>query len=558
MADKADKLSRAGFHSVLIISSVLNYRRKLAMALVKLLSKPAFSVINPAEQGLPDKNYDWSSVDLLLVDLSEHKPQIRPWFFELSNSGGLPPVIFLDNNATVDDAGDMVRAGAADYIDMISLSPPRLSRALLIAVSRQRLSVGLSEAAAGRMDNDELATQVMPMIQEKAPSYTGSYPQISGMTDEPTEVMPPVKLATPESASDDTSPDSEDEDSFLTTGLIEILDRIQIEKSAAKEAKSVTDAHFLTTGLMSILERKQVLESELPKEKPPQATAFSVGHHWPFTQQQLEDRQASVGDYNIRKFIAVGGSASVFKVHSKKGGKALAMKLYDNEMGDEQGQERFLRGYRLIQPIRHPNIVTIREVGVSEGSAYVVMEFFSGGDLKSRLGEGISRQQAVHYVVEIAGALDSAHEQQILHRDLKPSNILFRADGSLALLDFGIAKLMAENQDNVTQAGQVVGTSHYVSPEQALGQEMDARSDLYALGVILYEMLEGKRPYTGSSPIETMQKHVRDPVPSLSGASDPLDQIISRLMAKNREDRYATGAALIDALTEAVPDLMDN
>ena len=558
MAEELKQLAESGFNRVLIICSVLNYRRSLAMALLKLLPAPIFTALDPAEQGLPDENYDWSSADLLLIDLSEYKSEIRAWFFEISGSTSVPPVIFLDNRATVDDAGDMVRAGAADYIDVTHLNTRRLARALLFAASSRENKVEQIDDGRGEhgqpIENLE-ATQLLSVMKSELPSFTDTFPNIKPMTDEPTEMLPVLTPAMLEAMQDEKE-SVEEEASFLTTGLMDILDRQQLKKAAMDEPETISGSTFLTAGLMSILEREQVVENELPKAGIEQAIPLTMGKRWPFTQQQLDQGEASIGEYQVLEFIAVGGTASVFKARHQQGGDIVALKLFDNDAGDDNGQEKFLRGYRLIEQIKHPNIVSIKELLTCDGYVFVVMEYFSGGDLKTQIERGISREDAVRYTAEVAAALDTAHQQKILHRDLKPSNVMLRQDGSLALLDFGIATLMAESASHLTQVGYIVGTSHYVSPEQSVGGELDASSDLYALGVMLYEMLEGKRPYTGSSPIEIMQQHVQAPVPMLSSTSDPLNPIVRCLMAKDPGDRYASGAEVINALAQAIPALV--
>jgi hypothetical protein len=553
MAEELKQLAESGLNRVLIISSVLNYRRSLAMALLKLLPEPIFTALDPAEQGLPDENYEWSSADILLVDLSEYKPEIRAWFFEISSSTSVPPVIFLDNRATVDDAGDMVRAGAADYIDVTHLNTRRLARALLFAASSRKNKV--QQMDEGQPVENLEATQLLSVIKDELPTVTDTFPNIRPMTDEPTEVLPALTPAMLE-AMQDGKESVEEEASFLTTGLMDILDRQQLEKAAMDEPETISGSTFLTSGLMSILERDQVVENELPKAVVEQATSLTMGKRWPFTQQQLDQGEANIGEYQVLEFIAVGGTASVFKARHHQGGDIVALKLFDNDAGDDNGQERFLRGYQLIEQIKHPNIVSIKERLTCDGYVFVVMEYFSGGDLKTQIERGLSREDAVRHTAEVAAALDAAHQQKILHRDLKPSNVMLRQDGSLALLDFGIATLMAEGASHLTQVGHIVGTSHYVSPEQAVGGELDARSDLYALGVMLYEMLEAKRPYTGSSPIEIMQQHVQAPVPMLSSTSDPLNPVVRCLMAKDPGDRYASGAEVINALAQAIPALV--
>ena len=559
MSEGLQQLADSGFKRILIIGSILKYRRSLAIALLKLLPKPAFAALDPAAGGLPDKQYAWSSIDLVFIDMSENKPQIRRWFFELANSLQLPPIIFVDNRATVDDAGDMVRAGASDYIDLTRLDTRRLFRALLMAVGEKTTRMQTGTRSDTGVGGEPLGNGLFQVIEDAGSPLGESPPEDIGMTDEPTEVLPVLTSAM--LAAVQQEPAMKNDASFLTTGLLEIFDRDETKKlEGVKEVdedatQKPTRATFLTTGLMSILERDQVLSEDLPQHSPPRAETFSTTRGEPFSSQQLQQGTAIVGDYKLLEFVAIGGSATVFKAQHKNSGDVLAIKLFDNEIGDEHGAERFLRGYQLIKQVKHPHIVSIKESGERDGYTFVAMEYFPGGELKQLIKGGVSRQQAVRYTMEIAEALNAAHQHNILHRDLKPSNVMMRDDGSLALLDFGIAKLMAEGQSELTQSDHVVGTSHYISPEQALGDKIDGRADLYALGVMLYEMLEGKRPYTGSSPIHIMQQHVRGPVPVLAGAKDPLNPIIARLMAKDPDDRYASGAEVISALSSAIPDL---
>ena len=557
MNELLTQLANTGFNRILIMSSVVTYRRSLAMSLLKLLPQPGLSALDPEAQGLPDEDYDWSGMDLLMIDLSEAKQSIKHWYTEQSCRVALPPTIFLDNRATVDDAGDLIRAGGADYIDLTRINTRRLSRALLIAADDRYRASSREEDPSVTAEREAVVRE----IESEQPSAAETFTDIRGMDDDPTEALP-VMTSEMLNAMKETKHEAGNA-SFLTTGLMDILDRQKLKEQYEQtpEAAAVTanyNDNFLTTGLISILERGKSGEPGLTKTPDVQTESIPVGHNWPFSRQQIDEGSAEIGNYDILEFIEVGGTASVFKARDKTNGEVYAIKLLDDDHGISNNRERFLRGYRLIQSVRHPHIVSIRELVSSEDQTYVVMEYFPGGDLKDEIERGIERTQAVRYLAEIASALNAAHEQDILHRDLKPSNVLLRENGSLALLDFGIAKLMAESKSDLTQVGFVVGTSQYISPEQALGKPLDARSDLYALGVMFYEMLEGRRPYTGKTTIEIMQQHVRAPIPLLSSNNDPLNSIIQQLMAKEPGDRFGTGLEVISALRTAIPELLDN
>jgi serine/threonine protein kinase len=175
------------------------------------------------------------------------------------------------------------------------------------------------------------------------------------------------------------------------------------------------------------------------------------------------------------------------------------------------------------------------------------MEYFSRGDLRARIAAGVSAEAALSYVKQTAAALDAIHAAGIVHRDLKPDNLMLRKDGSLALADFGIAKHVAMLITD-TAHGEVVGTPYYLSPEQATAQPVDQRCDLYSLGVILYEMLTGRKPYRASTAEVLLDMHANAPVPTLSSPYEALQPVLDRLMAKNRDERYASARAVLDEL----------
>ncbi len=275
---------------------------------------------------------------------------------------------------------------------------------------------------------------------------------------------------------------------------------------------------------------------------------------WPFTMLEIAEGKARLGAYDVLEYLGMGGAASVFKVRHRQSEQLYALKLMDNQLIDDVSTRRFAQEFELLNEIHHPNVVRILE-HVAEGEYfYNVMEYLPGGDLKSRIREGVSRTEAIQYAAQIAAGLQAAYELNILHRDLKPANILFREDGALALVDFGVAKAFDSHDKHLTKEGQIIGTPYYISPEQAVGGKIDQRCDLYALGVILYEMLEGKRPFTGKTSLQVFTAHVREPIPALTDKWDGLNGLIEVLLAKSPEDRPDNGAQVIGHLKDISPE----
>ena len=211
--------------------------------------------------------------------------------------------------------------------------------------------------------------------------------------------------------------------------------------------------------------------------------------------------------------------------------------------------ERFVNEGRIIASLVHGNIVTVHDVGIAEGLHYISMEYVDGGDLRTRIADGQSPEAALDLAARMADCLGFAHRKGVIHRDLKPANILFRRDGTPLLTDFGIAKNQRLDSD-LTATGKIVGTPRYMSPEQALGKAVDGRSDLYSLGVVLYEMLTGEPPYSGDSEVDTILKHLNAPVPALPAACRRYQPLVTRMLAKDPAARFADAGELLESLAE--------
>jgi serine/threonine-protein kinase PpkA len=247
----------------------------------------------------------------------------------------------------------------------------------------------------------------------------------------------------------------------------------------------------------------------------------------------------------VRK-LAHGEIATVYLARQRNSDRQLVLKVLHQVADSATGKilDRFLREYELIARLDHPNVVRIHDFGVADDHAYIAMEYCGGGSLKRRIGAGMDRYEAYRLMRDIAGALGVLHAAGILHRDLKPTNVLFRDDGSLALIDFGLAKQVAL-QAEVTGAGAIFGTPYYMSPEQGHGEAVDVRGDIYSLGVIFYEMLTGLKPFDGETAMTVIVKHRQAPVPGLPTSLREFQPLIQRMLAKQPAERFQTVEELL-------------
>jgi eukaryotic-like serine/threonine-protein kinase len=265
---------------------------------------------------------------------------------------------------------------------------------------------------------------------------------------------------------------------------------------------------------------------------------------------------ARLKEYRRIDLIAKGSVSELFLAESATHGDVVVLKVTPairKETGVDQSMERFLQEFEMLREIRHPNIVRIYDLGVTDDHLFLAMEHFARGDLRKRMSEGLTARQSLAYARDLSHALQAIHEVGIFHRDLKPGNVMLRDDGSIALIDFGLAKHVALKME-VTDKGLIFGTPHYMSPEQGHGKQIDARSDLYALGVMLYEMLTGKKPFDADNHMAILVHHAKAPIPRLPERLSPLQPLIDTLMAKDVANRPASAeeaARQIDAVLVA-------
>ncbi len=250
--------------------------------------------------------------------------------------------------------------------------------------------------------------------------------------------------------------------------------------------------------------------------------------------------------YEIKQSIGSGGMATAYLAIQTSLGRQVVIKALDTQDKSSADMvERFLNEGRIIASFNHPHIVTIYDIGIAEDAVYISMEYVEGGDLKQRMRKHLSTgPEAVKLVQDIASGLQVAHENGIVHRDVKPGNILFRRDGTPLLSDFGIAKQLTTDHD-LTSTGIFLGSPNYMAPEQAEGGPIDGRADLYALGVIFYELLTGEKPYKAASVIDIIVAHKQAPIPKLPDKYSDYQEFLELLLAKKRRDRFRDAKSLI-------------
>lgn len=266
----------------------------------------------------------------------------------------------------------------------------------------------------------------------------------------------------------------------------------------------------------------------------------------------------TLGGHRILSSLGQGGMARVYRAYQENLDREVAVKVLPPWFAaDRNFVERFNLEAKLVARLSHPNIVTVHDANEQQGHLYIVMQLVDGGTLKQRLEQGktIAAQEVISIFTQIASALSYAHEQGIIHRDVKPVNVLMDKSGRPILSDFGIAKVLASTNDNLTRPGAGVGTPEYMSPEQCQGVAVDGRADIYALGVMLFEALAGRTPFRADNYPALAHSHLYEPPPSprsINPAIPPgVERVILTALMKNPQHRFQSASEMADALQRA-------
>jgi len=263
------------------------------------------------------------------------------------------------------------------------------------------------------------------------------------------------------------------------------------------------------------------------------------------------------GRYRLEAKLGSGGMSTVYLARDQTLDRSVAVKVMHREMSEQADQlERFRQEARAVAKLSHPNVVAVIDAGEDGGHPYIVFEYVEGETLKQRINRdgALEPQEAIAYAIEVARGLSVAHARRMVHRDIKPQNILIDAEGRAKLTDFGISRQL--EQDGMTATGRVLGTTDYVAPEQAMGHAVDQRSDVYSLGVVLYEMLVGQVPFQADSQVGVAMKHVNEELPDVQRrrpeVSAAVALVVERSTAKDPGERYQQVAEMIDDLSTAL------
>ena len=492
---------------------------------VVILDWTSFSRVRTA---MTVRDYDIVMLSLLFDEgIEEPTTDSFDWIRKLRSQPGFPEMIIVAEAGSELSAIRTLRLGAADYLPKRLMTPSRLQRSI-------KLTLRAMDKEAQRRAGRQAQADKPPESDKHAETLTGSVK---------------VTQAVPSHISTHTSASLAQAAAQLVTPPKAVMSPPAAPTTAAPTVVTPTPAPHVATHTGASLAKAAMaaLAAHTPrvdtaKEQPKESKPVAPENH-------------QIPGYAILQKIGESEAAAVYLAIAEDLKHNCALKIskrkHSTSDAADTGQRSimFQREFEAIAALDHPSIIDLFDYGIHEGVEYLAMEYFPCGDLKARLQNPLTADEAIDFLKEIARSLKVVHDAGIIHRDLKPPNVMLRDNGNVVLIDFGLARSLLSG-DGSTRTGVLRGSPYYMSPEQAQGEALDARTDIYSLGVILYEMLSGKKPYLGASAIDVLQQHVMAPVPELPVHHLAYQPLLERLMSKSREQRIASCDELLVVLTE--------
>jgi tRNA A-37 threonylcarbamoyl transferase component Bud32/DNA-binding response OmpR family regulator len=484
------------------------------------------------------RDYDIVMLSLVFDEgIEEPTTDSFDWIRKLRSQPGFPEMIIVAEAGSELSAIRTLRLGAADYLPKRLMTPPRLQRSIKLTLramekEAQRRAGRQAQATDKPPESDKHAETLTGSVKvtHAVPSHISTHTSASLAHAAAQLVTPPKAVVSPPAAPTTAAPTV-----VAPTPAPHVA--THTGASLAKAAMAALAAHTPTASATAA-----AAKADTAKEQPKESKPVAPENH-------------QIPGYAILQKIGESEAAAVYLAIAEDQGHNCALKIskrkHSTSDAADTGQRSimFQREFEAIAALDHPSIIDLFDYGIHEGVEYLAMEYFPCGDLKARLQNPLTADEAIAFLKEIARSLKVVHDAGIIHRDLKPPNVMLRDNGNVVLIDFGLARSLLSG-DGSTRTGVLRGSPYYMSPEQAQGEALDARTDLYSLGVILYEMLSGKKPYLGASAIDVLQQHVMAPVPELPVHHLAYQPLLERLMSKSREQRIASCDELLVVLTE--------
>ena len=492
---------------------------------VVILDWTSFSRVRTA---MTVRDYDIVMLSLLFDEgIEEPTTDSFDWIRKLRSQPGFPEMIIVAEAGSELSAIRTLRLGAADYLPKRLMTPSRLQRSIkltLRAMDKEAQRRAGRQAQADKPPESDKHAETLTgsvKVTQAVPSHISTHTSASLAQAAAQLVTPPKAVVSPPAAPTAVAP-------------------TLVAPTPAPHVATHTGASLAKAAMAALAAHTPRVDTA--KEQPKESKPVAPENH-------------QIPGYAILQKIGESEAAAVYLAIAEDLKHNCALKIskrkHSTSDAADTGQRSimFQREFEAIAALDHPSIIDLFDYGIHEGVEYLAMEYFPCGDLKARLQNPLTADEAIDFLKEIARSLKVVHDAGIIHRDLKPPNVMLRDNGNVVLIDFGLARSLLSG-DGSTRTGVLRGSPYYMSPEQAQGEALDARTDIYSLGVILYEMLSGKKPYLGASAIDVLQQHVMAPVPELPVHHLAYQPLLERLMSKSREQRIASCDELLVVLTE--------